>query len=234
MADPDPSQYNDFAQLYRDVVEVGTPCAEVERPAVLKMLGPIDGAEILDAACGSGPLIAALSRSGARVCGFDGSPAMVELARERLGNEPDLRVHDLSSPLPYGDRSFDAVVCSLAIHYVRHWTPVLREFRRVIRAEGRVLLSTHHPFRVIDGAAGLYLETTRIDDVWDLNGTPVPISYWRRPFQSMASAAQRAGLMIRRLSELDIGGSGQPHFLLLLLHPDVEAGDAATGSEVET
>lgn len=220
MIDPNPAQYDGFASLYREVVEVGIPCAEVERPAILRMLGRSEGAEILDAACGSGPLIEALSRNGAHVCGFDGSGAMIALARARLGVKADLRVHDLRSRLPYGDGTFDAVVCSLAMHYVRHWTPVLREFRRVVKNDGRVLLSTHHPLRVIQKGAKDYLETTRIYDVWDVAGTPIPISYWRRPFQAMASAAQRAGFTIRRLSELEVGGDGRPHFLLLLLQPE--------------
>ena len=41
--------------------------------------------------------------------GFDASPAMLELARQRLGATADLYLADLSKPLPFADGSFDDV-----------------------------------------------------------------------------------------------------------------------------
>ncbi|MGO4596392.1 class I SAM-dependent methyltransferase [Terrabacter sp. 2RAF25] len=58
---------------------------------------------MLDAGCGSGPLTGELRAAGADVSGFDSSPAMLELARERLDEDVDLRVADISRPLPYAD-----------------------------------------------------------------------------------------------------------------------------------
>jgi len=68
---------------------------------VLDLLGDVAGHRILDAGCGSGPLVADLEERGASVAGFDASPAMIYLARERLGDEADLRVADLTLQLPY-------------------------------------------------------------------------------------------------------------------------------------
>ncbi|MFE9203333.1 class I SAM-dependent methyltransferase [Micromonospora sp. NPDC007230] len=53
--------------------------------------------------CGSGPLSAALRERRAIVTGFDSSPAMVELAERRLGEDATLLVADLSEPLPFAD-----------------------------------------------------------------------------------------------------------------------------------
>jgi 2-polyprenyl-3-methyl-5-hydroxy-6-metoxy-1,4-benzoquinol methylase len=53
---------------------------------MIDLAGDVDGHRVLDAGCGSGPLSAALRAKGAIVTGFDGSPAMLELARQRLGN----------------------------------------------------------------------------------------------------------------------------------------------------
>ncbi|MEV4279620.1 class I SAM-dependent methyltransferase [Actinoplanes xinjiangensis] len=43
---------------------------------------------------------------------------MIELARQRLGEDVDLQVADLSLPLPFGDGAFDDVVVSLVLHYL--------------------------------------------------------------------------------------------------------------------
>jgi SAM-dependent methyltransferase len=54
----------------------------------------------------------ALRANGAVVSGFDLSPAMVELALTRLGDDADVRVADLGAPLPYASDEFDLVVAS--------------------------------------------------------------------------------------------------------------------------
>jgi 2-polyprenyl-3-methyl-5-hydroxy-6-metoxy-1,4-benzoquinol methylase len=73
------------------------------RPAILNLAGEVAGRRILDVGCGSGPLSESLQSRGAVVSGFDSSAKMLELARQRLGPDPDLRQADLSSPLPYPD-----------------------------------------------------------------------------------------------------------------------------------
>ena len=66
-----------------------------------------------------GPLMEALRGKDLVVSGVDLSP-MVELARQRLGEEADVRVADLGAPLPYPDDAFDLVVASLSLHYRQH------------------------------------------------------------------------------------------------------------------
>lgn len=70
---------------------------------------------------------------------FDLSPGMVALARKRLGDETDLRVADFGEHLPYDDDSFDVVVCSLALHYLKDWIAPLTELRRVLRPGDRLV-----------------------------------------------------------------------------------------------
>ncbi len=70
---------------------------------------------------------------------------MLDLARQRLAASADVRYADLNESLPFGDADFDLVVCPLAIHYVHDRTACLREFFRVLRPGGRVVLSTQHP-----------------------------------------------------------------------------------------
>ena len=78
-------------------------------------------ARILDAGCGSGPLFAALRDRGATVTGFDSSTGMLEQARQRLGDDADLQVAELGSPLPFPDGAFDDVIAALVLHYLEDW-----------------------------------------------------------------------------------------------------------------
>lgn len=110
------TDYDAFAKAYSTANETSLLNAWYERPAMVGLSGDVEGRHVLDAGCGSGPLAAALRDKGAIVSGFDLSPGMLALARERLGDETDLRVADLGEPLPYDDHSFDVVVCSLALH----------------------------------------------------------------------------------------------------------------------
>ena len=108
-----PADYDGFAAAYSARNENSLFNAYYERPEMIRLAGDVAGLEVLDAGCGSGPLMAALRAKDAVVSGFDLSPAMVELARERLGEDADVRVADLGAPLPYPDDEFDLVVASL-------------------------------------------------------------------------------------------------------------------------
>lgn len=55
---------------------------------------------------------------------------MVDLARQTLGDDADVRVADLSEPLPFPDAEFDDVTASLVLHYLEDWTGPLAELRR--------------------------------------------------------------------------------------------------------
>jgi ubiquinone/menaquinone biosynthesis C-methylase UbiE len=112
---------------------------------MINLAGDVNGHRVLDAGCGSGPLSAALRANGAIVTGFDASSAMVELARQRLGEDAALHVAELSQPLPFADGVFDDLVASLVLHYLQDWTAPLAELRRVLMRGGRLILSVNHP-----------------------------------------------------------------------------------------
>lgn len=79
------SAYDQMGDGYRQHAQDGPYNAHYDRPAVLAALGPVAGRRVLDAGCGPGLYAAALLAAGAEVVGFDASPAMVDLARRRVG-----------------------------------------------------------------------------------------------------------------------------------------------------
>lgn len=125
------SDYDQWAEAYARANAEGFFNAWYEKPAMLDLLGEVSGHRILDAGCGSGPTSTALTNRGAHVSGFDLSAAMIGIARRHLP-ETDLRVHDLTEPLPWGDDTFESVVASLVLHYVHDWSGPLAELHRVL------------------------------------------------------------------------------------------------------
>lgn len=194
--------YDGFASDYDEENAGSLLNAHYERPAVLALLGDVSGRRILDAGCGSGPLAAELAARGAEVSGFDGSPAMVELARRRLGEAVPLTVHDLAEPLPYEDETFDDVVASLVLHYLQDWEGPLAEIRRVLKPGGRLVASVNHPFvRQFNEPAEDYFATHEYGEEVELNGRTTTLTFWHRPLRGVVRSVSDAGLVLRVLDE---------------------------------
>jgi len=194
--------YERYGREYADKNETEPFNALYERPAVLALLGDVAGQRILDAACGPGAHAQALQERGALVTGCDRSAPELAIARERLARGTRLDQLDLTHRLPYPDAAFDSVLCALALHYIEDWSAPLREFHRVLRPDGRLVVSMHHP--IVDyrlSGTEDYFATELWQDTWTLAGRRVPISYYRRPFSTIAGAFLDAGFSIERIAE---------------------------------
>lgn len=194
-------EYDEMAVLYADHAADSAYNAHYDRPAVLDLCGEVAGRRVLDAACGPGFYAQELLDRGAEVVGFDASAPMLELARARLGDRVELHRATLDDRLPFDDASFDLVVCALAINYARDREATLREFRRVMRPEGAVVVSTQHPTSDWLRKGGSYFEVMVETDTWTGMAEERDVSYWREPLSSLTEASFRAGLVIERLVE---------------------------------
>jgi ubiquinone/menaquinone biosynthesis C-methylase UbiE len=198
--------YDDFAEAYQAENETSLMNAHYERPATLALAGDVTGRRILDAGCGAGPLFAALRERGAVVSGIDQSAAMLELARQRLGDDADLRVADLADPLPFPDAEFDDVTASLVLHYLKDWAPTLAELRRVLKPGGRLIASVNHPMMVNlthrhEGPRPDYFEQYTWTDEFELHGHAARMTFWNKPLHAMTDAFTAAGFRIAVISE---------------------------------
>ena len=101
------------------------------------------GGQILEVAPGPGYLSVALAKTGEyTVTGLDISKTFVEIAR-RNATEAGVRVdvrHGNASAMPFGDESFDLVVCCAAFKNFAEPVRALEEMRRVLRSDGRALV----------------------------------------------------------------------------------------------
>ena len=202
----DPAVYDAIAEGYAAENAHSLLNEHYNRPALWAMLGDVSGRRVLDAGAGSGALLSDLLAGGAQAVGLDGSPEMLRLARERVGEAAELVVGDLAAPLPFEDQAFDDVVCSLALHNLRDWGAPLAEFRRVLVPGGRVLLSVEHPFAIWyagrqNGEEPDYFATRPRTDLWEFEGQQAEVTFWDRPLSAMLQAFLRAGLTITDVQE---------------------------------
>jgi SAM-dependent methyltransferase len=107
---------------------------------------------VLEVGCGAGILAADLFRRGFVVDGIDSSAAMVELARARaadLGAADRIRVGEGDAhALAFESGSYDLVVALGVLPFLHSPAVALREFARVLKPGGHVLLSSDNPYRL--------------------------------------------------------------------------------------
>ncbi len=198
--------YDSIAEGYAALNETSLLNEFYNRPAILELAGDVSGRRILDAGCGSGPILADLRAGGADITGIDASAGMLEQARLRLGAAADLVVADLADRLPFDDDTFDDVVASQVLHYLEDWAPTLAEFRRVLKPGGRLILSEEHPAATflgdrLSGGTSEYFGVRARTEEWNLGGQSTQLVFWDRPLHAMTDAFAAAGFRIATISE---------------------------------
>lgn len=116
------------------------------RATGLARLHPGEGAVVLEVGCGTGAQLAFYRAHGCRVTGIDMSPAMLGVARSRLGNRTMICQGD-GARLPYPDGAFDLVLATLVLHEIDPAArlAVLEDMARVLHQDGRIGIIDYHP-----------------------------------------------------------------------------------------
>lgn len=110
--------------------------------AVAQMIGP--GDEVLECACGTGAISAAIAPACARLVATDYSDGMLAQARKKLAKRSNVTVEQADiTALPYADDSFDVAVAGNVIHLLPDPEQALRELARVVRPGGTIILPTY-------------------------------------------------------------------------------------------
>ena len=197
--------YDALAERYAAIAETKAENGYNEHPAIRNVIGDVAGLHILDAGCGPGFLSRDLLYKGAAsATAFDVSPNMVEIAKRTTADRAKCFVSDLARPLTnLADQSFDLVVSSLAIDYVRDWSVPLSEFRRLLKPQGRLVMTVQHPMGAYEwyqppSAFGVHLCSA----VWKgFGGEPVEVHDYYRSFDEIVNPILSAGFQLRGIHE---------------------------------
>ena len=195
--------YNDedFAGQYANKIEYNSHNALYERPATLSLLPDVKGKKIPDAGCGPGEYSNILLDRGAEVTAIDYSDEMIRLTNERTEGKVRTVKANLNFSLYFlKDDEFDIIVSSLTIHYIRDLRNLFSEFNRVLKVNGELIVSTHHPFLdYLLHPEGSYYDTELIKDKWPSYN--IVMEFYRRPLSEIYNLFQEADFRITELLE---------------------------------
>ncbi len=203
MTHGDQTNYDAIAEVYLGSTDEKAFVSHYERPYMLRHMPELAGKTMLDLGCGTGFYSHFALGKGARAISVDASPKMIEHTNMRCGGKNEPHVHDLGEPLGFlGDSSIDVTICSLVLHYIERWEPVLAEVYRVLKPGGVCLVSTHHPINdyTHSGESG-YFETRFIEEVWKGFSAPITVRYFVRPLSEYLRPFLQSSFTIRGIDE---------------------------------
>ncbi|MBT7788377.1 MAG: class I SAM-dependent methyltransferase [Calditrichaeota bacterium] len=138
--------YSEFANDYDSMTKDSSRWAKVQG-TYIKLFGDLLPERILDAGCGSGGEMVALSKLGITCFGVDGSAEMIDQARQKAihsGSNAEFLVDDISELSKIENGSVDLVICrGNTLPHLRisdSLGSAFSAFSRVTRSGGRLVL----------------------------------------------------------------------------------------------
>jgi trans-aconitate 2-methyltransferase len=177
---------------YRDGATYDRISAPLERIGieVLARLALRGDETVLDAGCGSGRVTQALVERVPRghVIGVDGSPEMIDAARDRLGDDAELLVQDLNE-LDLGGRRVDAILSTATFHWLDDHPHLFGRLRAALRTGGQLAAQCGGEGNTAELVAATRAVGAREPFAEDLAGWPGP---WHFPAPRQAAANMRS------------------------------------------
>jgi SAM-dependent methyltransferase len=195
--------YQSLADHYAAAIDTKPHNAYYERPAMVALWPELKDKYVLDAGCGPGVYSQLLRERGSKVTSIDVSDRMIELARQRLGPDADLRIVDMTQPLvAFSNETFDFVNAPLCLDYIQDWRALFFEFKRILKPNGLLQFSCGHPafdaeyFETQD-----YFSVEQVQCTWKGFGKHVVMPSFRRSLQEIVMPLVDAGMQIEKLVE---------------------------------
>lgn len=115
---------------------------DVERAALDRAIGLLDGRSVLDVGCGTGRFTAAMEQRAGSVTGTDLDAAMLAVAARRV--RAPLLLAD-AQRLPFGNATFDVTVAVTLCEFAADPQVTIGELGRVTRPGGRIAIGALNP-----------------------------------------------------------------------------------------
>ncbi|MBU2551180.1 MAG: methyltransferase domain-containing protein [Proteobacteria bacterium] len=189
--------------------ETGREVFRLQAGLIMRLLRPLPGERVLDVGCGSGLHLQLFKREGLNPTGIEPSPAMIDLARARLGRQAALypgRAEDL----PFEDNTFDVVCLITCLEFMDDPEAALAEAFRVAR--GRVFVGVLNALSLTAAGRrlrGLFKESiydqARFFSLWEMCGLvrrtagPAPIQWASAGLLPLSLVRRTSGFEARPL-----------------------------------
>ncbi len=134
--------YQRCARWYDTLIE---PFNKGLRQIGLEMCPPSQGMRVLDVGCGTGTHLDLYQLGGCQVFGIDSSKAMLDMARQKLGQRATLHLGN-AAEMPYEDKFFDLILITLVLHEMPNTvrSAVVREIKRIVKPGGQILVIDYY------------------------------------------------------------------------------------------
>ena len=213
---------------YPEPVDLPDPAASRKFERILALVAETLPAEsMLDVGCGDGRFLAGIARMPdcpRRLVGTDISARILETARrwaKRDGFKVEL-IRANMERLPFADASFDRVLNVQVIEHLLDPDTGVRELARVLKPEGRLILSTdssrNHVSRTINAPRAVLIAALR------LRGRRLKVHFPHRDFRldEVTGMIERAGLIVEHSETFGfhVDGLNQPRVARMLARID--------------
>lgn len=148
----------EFFAGYDAMREANTGINEViEQPAIRSLLPDVRGLRVLDMGCGAGEMCRYLIEQGAAsVIGMDVSERMLEKAKS-YDDTGITYIHTAAEEASFEPGSFNLVVSSFLLHYIKDISPVIKNIHGWLSPGGKYVFSMEHP--IATSSQGLFGDT---------------------------------------------------------------------------
>ena len=141
--------YNDWSATY-DTDENLT--RDLDQRVTRNALENLHFNSILEIGCGTGKNTGLLSQIGENVHAVDFSQGMIDKAKEKIRtSNVRFTIANIKEKWPYGDQSYDLIVCNLILEHIEDLNWVFSEASRSLVGKGRFFVCELHPFKQYQG-----------------------------------------------------------------------------------
>jgi len=177
---------------------------KITNKAILEPLKGDKNLRVLDAGCGEGYLSRFLAKLGHKVWAIDFCPKLIKAA-EKLEKKKLLGIKYLLEDFRethFSDSFFDAVISHQTINEIENPKKALKEFYRILKKRGRLILLFLHPCFEVDPK--FYFHKLKIKKSYYLVSgikSPSPYFYLHLPLSEWTELLSREGFLIRKIKE---------------------------------
>jgi 2-polyprenyl-3-methyl-5-hydroxy-6-metoxy-1,4-benzoquinol methylase len=194
-------------------------------PAILRLLNPQPGQQILDIATGNGLTARRSAALGANVTAFDFSTELIRLARAHSPTSLPVTYHVLDATdepamLSLGEQVFDSALCNMGLFDMTDIHPLFHALQKMLKPGGVFVFTLTHPAfnnascvhvaeEVDDGGVIKTVYSVKISKYMTphqlhglaIRGQPKPQVYFERPLQYYFNLGFRNGFVLDGFEE---------------------------------